>query len=823
MLRRLTIRTAGILVVLLLISHPFGAFAQQAPVTPSPQEPTATAEIPARLRHFEGTVTVQRAAAGETEAAIINLPLGSGDRVWSEPDGRVEIMFEDGTTLWLDGGTTLDFVSLPRPGREPASILRLWTGSLFAERPFTEGIQLVPVRIDSPSGSVTLPGQGLFRVDVDDERRVWLSAYDGYGLLEAGGMTERVTAGNRSFAELDTAPAIAASFNTLEADNLTTWRDERQTLFASTRQYVGEREYVPETIAPYAADLEGYGDWAYDDGTAAWYWKPYAAVAWTPYRDGSWVYTYSGWTWVPATPWAYVTSHYGRWHYANSAAWVWYPGRVWTPASVRWYVGSSYVGWTPLNYYGSPAVSFGTYLGGGVSVGISIGWGYSGRGWNDWGWGYPGYGWGYPRYGYGWGWGCCGGGYWGGDGGWGRGGGWGHGGRYPVHLPARGRNAVYVGPYGSAQGGKVVDGLGYRSGLDNAWTVVPHDDLDTVNTGRAAVARNALPTDLNGSSKAMLSGSLRTRNPATLVPSSGYTRSTATATAGRQAVSSGRTLDGAVRYATGSRAVNRSTATGAGASGAGTKTAPPADGSRLQSRGVTPSGYASTRSGTGQQTTAAGTGAVRRAQSTTRSAPRPSTQSGLSGPVRSATRSTVPTTRGTTRSSGSRQAIRRATSPASTSSRSSVNGAVRQALTRSGATRYPTTSIYSGSGASRRATTTYPRSAPSGAVRAPTGSGVRYPSSGRTATPRFSTPRSSPSGSIRSIAPRGGSGPSIRSAPPRGGSGPSVRSAAPRGGAVRSAPRGGAIRSSAGPSRPASAPRSGSGVARRRQKDPNKP
>ena len=122
----------GLPIVLLLTAYPFAALAQQ--------EASDTTEVPARLRHLEGAVTVQRAAAGETEAAIINLPLGSGDRIWSDEDGRVEIMFEDGTTVWLDGRTTLDFVSLPRTGREQVTIVRLWTGSLFAQRPAGQGI-----------------------------------------------------------------------------------------------------------------------------------------------------------------------------------------------------------------------------------------------------------------------------------------------------------------------------------------------------------------------------------------------------------------------------------------------------------------------------------------------------------------------------------------------------------------------------------------------------------------------------------------------------------------------------------------------------------
>jgi len=789
MMRRKAFRWMAVGAGFLFVVHPTGVFATQgAPAQPpsSVQEPAAPHEIPARLRYLEGTVTVQRAAAGKTEAADINLPLGTGDRVWSSDDGRVELMFEDGTSIWMDADTTLDLVSLrPRNGRE-GLILRLWTGSVFVHRPVPITGALQPLRFDAPSGAVRFDEPGLFRVDLDRDQSLWLSVYDGSAVLEAGGLRELVTAGQRTLAQLDSAPARAVAFNTAEADAFSSWRDGRMLLYASSYRYVRERDYVPETIVRYAADLEPYGSWSYHSTYGSWYWKPYAAVSWSPYRDGRWVYTYGGWSWVPAAPWGYVTTHYGRWHHSAYSGWMWFPGRVWTPASVHWYIGPSHVGWVPLNYYGRPAVSFGVHFGGG-SFGVSVGYG-----------GYGGYDPYYRYYGnrgsYGYG-GYHGfGGHYGFAGHYGYGGHHGYGGRYGSgynqisYSGGRGGNGVRVGPIGSAsRTGRVVNNAGYASGLGAAWTVVPSEDFGDRNVGRAAVARSALPRGLDQASKALVSGPLRARRPATLIPRQASRATTPTALSARRAVPSGGALG--IAPSTSRNAVD-------------TLTPVP------QRRSATPRLDSATL-GTNGVSTAGSTVAPRRAVPTRSQAQ----GNGVSGVARAPTsgrsRGANVATRATRDSSSSatrRATPRRATvAPASTSQ--AVSGAVRRALTPSATRsrtpaaatkRYPTvrSNADTTGGASRYPTAR--RATPSaGATRYPTArravpsrpatAGARTPSRpasrpSAVRSPTRSSGASSPS--VRSATPSR-SAPTVRSAPraqPAGGrSGASVRPAAPAG------------------------------------------
>jgi len=333
----------------------------------------AEGEIPARLRHFEGTVTIQRAAVGTTESALNNLPVSRGDRVWTEADGRAELVFNDGSTLWLDHSTTIDVVSLRPRLRDPEAIVRLWSGSVYLHRPLPPaGSLLKELRIDSGAGSALIDGHGLFRIDVDEQQRVWLSVYSGNADLLAGGLIESLSAGEQSYSELDSAPAHSASFNTAEQDDFAAWRGRLVAQNAPTERYVREvSDYVPREIVHHVYDLEGYGSWYYNDAYSSWGWRPTVAVGWSPYRHGRWVYSWSGWVWVPFSNWGYVTSHYGRWDYVGSYGWCWFPGRRWGPAWVQWYVSPHHVGWAPLNYYNQPVVSINVY--GNVYGGVHVG------------------------------------------------------------------------------------------------------------------------------------------------------------------------------------------------------------------------------------------------------------------------------------------------------------------------------------------------------------------------------------------------------------------------------------------------------------------
>jgi len=102
------------------------------------------------------------------------------------------------------------------------------------------------------------------------------------------------------------------------------------------------------TLADFVAALEPHGTWS-EHPRHGPVWRPTAPGAdWSPYLRGRWTHTSAGWYWVGEEPWAWATSHFGRWYLHAAAGWTWVPGRRWAPAWVIWREGKGLVGWAPL-------------------------------------------------------------------------------------------------------------------------------------------------------------------------------------------------------------------------------------------------------------------------------------------------------------------------------------------------------------------------------------------------------------------------------------------------------------------------------------------
>ena len=74
------------------------------------------------------------------------------------------------------------------------------------------------------------------------------------------------------------------------------------------------------------------------------------SVGWSPYTWGYWCRTSRGWYWVGYEPFAWVTYHYGYWHYDSFYGWIWIPD-YWnyrfTAANCYWYYSGRYIAWYP--------------------------------------------------------------------------------------------------------------------------------------------------------------------------------------------------------------------------------------------------------------------------------------------------------------------------------------------------------------------------------------------------------------------------------------------------------------------------------------------
>jgi hypothetical protein len=293
-----------------------------------------------RTRYLENGVTVQRATEAGAEEAAINMPFLPGDRVWTDGRGRAEFQFGDGSVVRLDSRSKLDYVA-HEEGRGESVVLRLWSGGLVLQA--RNGRHFAGFAIETPGGLVEAEGRVALRIDAEGgETR--LSVDEGEATLEAGRRRVVVEAGERTYARQGEAPERARPFDRREGDDFADWseeRDRRETLGGEARRY------LPDEVAPYAAELESHGSWYYvtEVGNV---WRPYVDSDWRPYDDGGWIWSSYGWTWVPNESWGWAPSHYGRWGYSGALGWYWAPGSAWGPAWVSWAVGGDYVGWCPL-------------------------------------------------------------------------------------------------------------------------------------------------------------------------------------------------------------------------------------------------------------------------------------------------------------------------------------------------------------------------------------------------------------------------------------------------------------------------------------------
>ncbi len=325
---------------------------------------TAMADPPNRavdIRYLSGQVSLQPGGVNDWVAAVINRPLTSADRVWTDRDSRAELGL--GTAaLRMDSETSLTLINVDDQnvqveldqGTLNLHIRKLYDGEIY--------------EVDTPNLAFTVTKSGDYRFDVDPNGGTTLvTVWKGEGEATGEGNGVRVRSGERAAfsngTSLEHQITGAPGFDGF--DDWARVRDERQDRSVSAR-------YVSSDVVGYE-DLDDYGTWRdLPDYGAVWV-PSHVSAGWAPYHDGHWVWVEPwGWTWVDDAPWGFAPSHYGRWVYVGGY-WGWAPGpvvvgvrRVYAPALVAWVGGSNWgvslsfgggggVGWFPLGW-GEPYV-----------------------------------------------------------------------------------------------------------------------------------------------------------------------------------------------------------------------------------------------------------------------------------------------------------------------------------------------------------------------------------------------------------------------------------------------------------------------------------
>jgi hypothetical protein len=300
----------------------------------------------ARLSYVEGIISYQHSADVEWSTASINLPLEPGDRIYTGPDGKAEIEFDDGSVYRLARNTDIEILSLSDNLFQLRVLVGFSTLEVSGDTDF---------EIDTPAAAFNTLRKGIYRFNVGENGDS--EAVVRKGKLEAANnhFSRRIDSGEIvRVASSETGNPEFAKYD--RRDEWDEWNDRRD---ADLYVY-NDRRYLPDDVYMGASGLQQYGHWI-DDDTYGSAWVPYYVdVSWSPYSIGRWCYRPAfGWTWISYEPWGWLPYHYGRWYNSPVYGWCWIPGpafafNFWSPGLVAFYNGPGWISWCPLgpgDYY----------------------------------------------------------------------------------------------------------------------------------------------------------------------------------------------------------------------------------------------------------------------------------------------------------------------------------------------------------------------------------------------------------------------------------------------------------------------------------------
>lgn len=304
----------------------------------------------ARLAYTQGSVSFQPAGTDDWVTPGLNRPMTTGDKMWADNDGRVELQL-DGSVLRLANNTGFSFLNL----NDNVTQIQLTAGTLLVRARRLDPNETY--EIDTPNLAFSIVRPGVYRIGVNEAGdSTFLTIRNGEGeVTDSDGAAYTVRSGD-AYTFTGTDQLQAAPENPSGEDQFEAWAANRDRRGESSRS----ARYVSADVIGYQ-DLDEYGDWrpTPDYGTV---WFPRASHPdWAPYHDGHWDYIEPwGYTWVDDEPWGFAPFHYGRWvYYRNAWGWVPAPPRVQRVEYVRPVYAPALVAWVG---------------GGGGGVGVSVGW-----------------------------------------------------------------------------------------------------------------------------------------------------------------------------------------------------------------------------------------------------------------------------------------------------------------------------------------------------------------------------------------------------------------------------------------------------------------
>jgi FecR protein len=277
-----------------------------------------------RLSQVDGDVQIDRNTGEGYEKAFLNLPITQGTKLRSGSDARAEIEFEDGSTLRITPGTTVEFSELAlRDSGARATSLDLRAGTAYLNFKGAKSGQEFSLSFGRERLPLTRPVH--LRLELK-EAHATLAVFKGE--VEVEGASGEVKLEKKHSAIFDLAGANPYTLaNNLEPDPYDEW-DKQQEKYHEQYSASAANGYSPYAYG--SSDLNYYGSF-YNIPGFGMMWQPYLVGAgWDPFMNGAWMwYPGSGYMWVSSYPWGWMPYRYGSWTYLSSYGWFWQPGSSW--------------------------------------------------------------------------------------------------------------------------------------------------------------------------------------------------------------------------------------------------------------------------------------------------------------------------------------------------------------------------------------------------------------------------------------------------------------------------------------------------------------
>src|SRR6266852_2538146 len=327
----------------------------------APQRAAADEDDPpsrvARLSYASGTVSFNPGGTDDWVSAVVNRPITTGDKLWTDNGARAELHIGS-AAIRLSSNTGFSFLNLD----DRMAQIRLTEGTLNIRVRRLE--QDETFEIDTPNLAFSILRPGNYKINVNEGGdSTFVTVRDGEGEVTGGGSAYTIHPRETgTFSGTDQLDADIQRFG--DYDDFDHWcgdRDRREDRSQSSR-------YVSSDVIGYE-DLDDNGGWRQvpEYGTVCF---PHTSiVGWAPYRYGHWVWISPwGWTWVDDAPWGFAPFHYGRW-VTVGGVWGWVPcppRREMDVEYVRPVYAPALVAWV-----GGPHFSVGIGIGGGGGGGVA--------------------------------------------------------------------------------------------------------------------------------------------------------------------------------------------------------------------------------------------------------------------------------------------------------------------------------------------------------------------------------------------------------------------------------------------------------------------